>query len=149
MTHPPTIKPEYLIPMWFETEDGKHRVPVDFSKPDAFGADANLDMYPIACARSGVEIRTDVYRRRSSDGAYGGDDRICTLNSGASEDLVMALATGANGQRKYRLREALVIAGEACECCMNVLAKQYGLEWGYEYGSEDQKKSNTSCEWCS
>ena len=150
MKHPPIIKPEYLVPMWFETEDGKHRVPLNFdSLPDPCNVDASLDMYPIACSRSGVEIRTDVYRRRGGDGMYGGDDKICSMNSSASEDLVMALALGSNGQRKYRLREALVIAAESCECCMNVLAHRYGLEWGYEFGSESWMKSGTSCNWCS
>lgn len=148
MKHPPIIKPEYLVPMWFETEDGKHRVPLDFNSCNPCGAEANIDMFPIACSRSGIEIRTDVYRRRG-DGGYGGNDLVCSMNSSASEDLVLALALGSNGQRKYRLREALVIAGESCECCMNVLAHQYGLKWGYEFGSEDQKKSGTSCQWCS
>ena len=133
--------------MWFETEDGKHRQPVDFSDPANIGKNASLEMYPIACSRSGIEIRTDVYRRRN-DGMYGGDDRICSMHRGALEDLVLALASGANKQPKYLLCEALVIAAESCECCMNVLAYQYGLEWGYAYGSDEQKQSNTSCNWC-
>ena len=31
---------------------------------------------------------------------------------------------------------------------MNVLADKYGLDWGYEEGSEEWKKTGTSCQFC-
>lgn len=73
-------------------------------------------------------------------GAMGlGSDR-----TGWREDLVLALTN--NGG--YRLGEAILISARACERCMNALAHQYGLGWGYPEDSEDYQKCNTSCDFC-
>ena len=48
----------------------------------------------------------------------------------------------------YSLTEAIIIAATSCERCMNVLALKYGLNWGYEEGSEEWEKVGTSCQFC-
>jgi len=49
---------------------------------------------------------------------------------------------------KYELGEAILIAANACERCMNTLAYQYGLDWGYKEWSADWVKTNTKCKFC-
>lgn len=142
----PRVKPELFASMWFETLDGKHRENVDFGKLGEFAV-PSVDMFPIACYRTGIEVRTEVYRRRP-DGGYGSGDLICVSTSSASEELVLAIATGANGGVRYSLGNALFIAAAACERCMNILAHIYGLPWGYGPASEEASKCGTSCMWC-
>lgn len=135
-----------LARIWYESEDGTKRVvnkyveEVDIAKP-------SVDEYPITFARFPLTIKTEVYRRRP-DGGYGTKDRILTAEAGAAEDLVLALATGANEGPQFSLHDALVITSEACERCMNALAHEYGLGWGYpEFGGE-WRECGTSCVMC-
>ena len=61
------------------------------------------------------------------------------------EDLALAIA---NSDDYFSLSEAIIIAATSCERCMNALASEYGLDWGYEEGSEEWEKTNTSCQFC-
>jgi hypothetical protein len=65
-------------------------------------------------------------------------------SSSWSEDLVLAMAT--NGG--YKLSEAILIAANMCERCMNAAAHDHGLKWGYARGSAAWRQSNTECEFC-
>jgi len=60
------------------------------------------------------------------------------------EDLALAIANSGD----YSLDEAILISATACSRCMNSLAYDYGLDWGYEEGSEEWLKSNTECQFC-
>ena len=73
-----------------------------------------------------------------------GSREIYSATSSWSEDLVLAIANSGD----YSLSASIIIAATSCERCMNVLAHKYGLDWGYEEGSEDWKKTNTSCQFC-
>ncbi len=82
--------------------------------------------------------------------AYGSQE-IMSGNSGWSEDLVLAIVTAQArppGHPHMSLGEAILVAASACERCMNTLANQYGLDWGYEYMSDDWKKCGTECTFC-
>jgi len=75
--------------------------------------------------------------------AYGSRDVGCG-HSSWSEDLVLALANS----NDFTLSEAILIAGNACSRCMNALAYEYGLDWGYPEFSEEWKNTNTECDFC-
>lgn len=70
---------------------------------------------------------------------------------GWSEDLVLAMVTAKTRPPDHpamRLGQAILVVANSCERCMNTLANQYGLDWGYEYMSEDWKKCGTICMFC-
>jgi len=71
--------------------------------------------------------------------------QIAAGESTWSEDLALAIANSGD----YRLGDAILISANSCERCMNALAYQYGLTWGYPEYSEEWKKCNTSCDFCS
>ena len=73
-----------------------------------------------------------------------GSREVYSIDSSWSEDLALALANSGD----YTLSEAIIIAAKSCERCMNVLANKYGLDWGYDEGSEKWNKCGTSCEFC-
>jgi hypothetical protein len=60
-----------------------------------------------------------------------------------SEDLMLGLV-----QKGFSVREAIMAAATCCERCMNVLAYECGLDWGYALDSDDWVKCNTSCQHC-
>lgn len=128
--------------LWVETKDGE-RAPVSCVD----GSCPPPETHPYAFSRFPCEVTTTMHVRRS-DGAYGTDDRIASGASSYPEDLALALANGSNGQRQFRLSHAIIIASQTCERCMNALAHQYGLTWGYPEGSESWIKSNTKCDMC-
>jgi len=74
--------------------------------------------------------------------AYGSKS-VMSMGSGCSDDLVLALV-----DKGMKLAEAMIAAGGCCERCMNVLADECGLDWGYAEGSEDWEKCGTSCGLC-
>jgi hypothetical protein len=73
-----------------------------------------------------------------------GSREVFAFNSGWNDDLALAIANSGD----YTLSEAIIIAARSCERCMNALAHKYGLDWGYEEGSEEWKKCGTSCDFC-
>lgn len=103
------------------------------------------EIYPYICYRLPLVVTTTCYRRTDNSSE---DTKVFEAHSSAPEDLTLALATGANGHRKYALRDALVIASEACGRCMNALAWQYGLDWGFPPGSEKWNNTRTRCVMC-
>ena len=74
-----------------------------------------------------------------------GSREVCSGTSSWPEDLALAIA---NSDDYFSLSEAIIIVGTSCERCMNALAFEYGLDWGYEEGSEEWEKTNTSCQFC-
>lgn len=74
--------------------------------------------------------------------AYGSRPMM-SGNAGWNEDLVLALVS-----KGFKLSEAIIVAAESCEACMNVLAHECGLDWGYAHGSDDWKKCGTKCGFC-
>lgn len=136
-----------LFTLWVEREDGSDKrefgIMADGSQPDV----PPPSTHPIACVRFPTTVTTEYFRRRP-DGGYGGDDKIAAGSQSAPESLVIAMAVGANGQPKRRLRDALVIASHACERCMNTLAHIHGLDWGYPEGSDDWLRCGTECDMC-
>jgi hypothetical protein len=83
-----------------------------------------------------VSVTEEVYDKKYK--------KILAFNSTWSEDLVLAL----HGKTKFNLQECILIASRACERCMNSLAHQYGLDWGYPEYSDEWFETNTSCKLC-
>jgi len=75
--------------------------------------------------------------------AYGSREMM-TGESGWSEDLVLAMASSGD----FTLSEAIIIAANSCERCMNVLLHDYGCDDGYPEFSDEWKKCGTECEFC-
>ena len=75
--------------------------------------------------------------------AYGSRD-FMTGHSGWSEDLVLAMVSSGD----YTLSEAIIIAANSCERCMNVLLYDYGCDDGYPEFSDAWKKCGTECDFC-
>jgi hypothetical protein len=48
----------------------------------------------------------------------------------------------------YGLCDAMILASEVCERCMNALGHQYRLPWGYADTSEQYLSSRTRCKAC-
>jgi len=71
-------------------------------------------------------------------------DEISRGDSGWSPDLVLAMTNSGD----YELPDAILIAANSCSRCMNALAYQYGLDWGFQVGSEEWVKTGTSCQFC-
>lgn len=68
-----------------------------------------------------------------------------TTIGGGNQEVVLAMANSGD----YSLPEAIVVFGNACERCMNVLAYKYlnGSD-GYEEYSEEWQNANTECDFC-
>jgi hypothetical protein len=64
--------------------------------------------------------------------------------SGFDSDLVTAMVRGGD----WDVSDAVMVAGQSCERCMNVLAHSYGLKYGYEFDSDDYWNAGTTCSMC-
>lgn len=73
-----------------------------------------------------------------------GSRKLAHFESGWSEDLVLSMANSG----EFKLSEAILIAANSCERCINALAYKYKVGWGYCEGSEDWHLANTSCIFC-
>ena len=74
----------------------------------------------------------------------GHSRELMTGESGWSEDLVFAIAER-NG---HKVGQAILQVANSCERCMNTLAHDYGLEWGYPKESEEYNRCGTVCDFC-
>ena len=127
-----TIKRHMLDMMQFRDKDDK---PI-FVEENAIGIPENAVAYDFISTSV-----TTIHNVKNDEGKWVD---VLTGNSTWSEDLVVAIFnnTGAT------LKESIFIASLACEACLNVLADNYGLSWGYPYNSEEFKSCGTSCNFC-
>ena len=89
-------------------------------------------------------VRHTVWALKRTDGTVSGSKKVFASESSYSDDLVLALVkTGC-----WDLREAIMIAVRCGARCMNVLAFEHGLSWGYAADSDDAKRCGTSCLFC-
>ena len=70
--------------------------------------------------------------------------QVCDGTSTYAEDLATVLVTVGG----FPLSQAILLSATACEKCMNVMAHDWGLKWGYASDSEDARKCGTECELC-
>lgn len=74
----------------------------------------------------------------------GGSREIFNSTSSWSDKLVLAMANSG----KYKVSEAILIAAQACERCLNVLLYQYCGDAGYAEESEQWQACRTQCLFC-
>ncbi len=82
--------------------------------------------------------------------AYGSRS-IGTGTSSRPEDLVLAMASRPwwkFWRTRYSLGDAIFIAANSCERCLNALGYLYGMKWGYAEGSVEWLESGTRCQFC-
>jgi len=130
--------------LWYENKEGDRFFTEDYQPPPR-------------CFKTLVQ-RTRFIELR--DTGYGKDGKLFQGASSYSTSLFLALTRPTFRERivsLYRIlrwikpieaRQAQLMAAISCEGCMNVLAWEYGLSWGYKRGSEEHKKVRTSCELC-
>jgi len=132
------IKPEHLRTLWYEDKDGN--VIEDFDLETATdhpdGAYAQVSRFPTSLRENYIML-DDSRELLDSGGLFAGE-------STWPEDLVLAIVESGD----YSLSEAILIGANACGRCLNALAHDYGLDWGYAEGSEEWKNTNTKCEFC-
>lgn len=116
--------------------------PVDFRKVD-HGMDPAYGQGE-RCEKCGGDRELPAGAEKWSPWRANGSISVIGGNSGWAEDLALAL-----GNSGIRLHKAIPIAARACERCMNSLAHEVGLDWGYPEMSDEWKKCGTVCEFCS
>ena len=91
----------------------------------------------------GFQIKNELDPWPTKWEAYGSRE-VCTINMSWSEDLVLAMANSG----KYTLSQSILIAANACSRCMNVLAFNFGLKYGFAENSEEYQNHGTECKFC-
>lgn len=89
----------------------------------------------------------------------GGSQQVFSGSSSYPSNLVLAMVRpseeemGKAAERGHNIipmsyDQAVLVAATSCERCLNVLLWRHGLGDGYEEGSPEWEKANTSCELC-
>lgn len=125
------INKEDLKTLWYEDKDG-NVIQGELATDGTFPANAKYQnsQFPFMVQHNIIDIDSG--------------DTIMTGESTYSSDLVMAMANSED----FTLDEAILVAVNCCERCMNVLAHEYGLDWGYAENSDDYNSTNTVCKFC-
>lgn len=130
--------PEMFAVLWHEDEDG-NRLP----EPDDEGTEAAYDLVPEGAAYQFSQFPcqlTESVLRLEDDGT---STEIMRGNKGFPSDLVTAMVR--SGQ--WDVGDAIMVAAQACERCLNVMLDHHGLD-GYPFGSDEYWRAGTSCSMC-
>ena len=133
------IRKDNLKTLWFEDKDGNCVGEPYFKNEPTVPKKA---VYQVT--RFPTELTTTCLKLTPEEGEEIGSRKVYSGTSSWPEDLVLAIANSGD----YSLSASIIIAATSCERCMNVLAHKYGLDWGYAEGSEEWRKTNTSCQFC-
>lgn len=130
------VFPETLFTqLWYEDEDGNR---LEFTEDmlsaakEPEGAHTQQSQFPNYLVHS-VLLLTD----EGSKEAFRGE-------SGWPVDLVTEMVRSGD----WDAGNAILVAGQSCGRCMNVLAHHYGCGWGFAFGSEEYWEHNTCCKMC-
>lgn len=82
----------------------------------------------------------------SMSNSYSGD-LVLAMTRPSEQEFKTALSRG-HTIKPMPLSKAIILAGNSCERCVNVLYYRHGLDDGYEEFSEDWTKANTRCKLC-
>ena len=144
---PPTLEgfkfPSNMFSMlWYEDEDGNrmhdaaegtNKEPEGYVNPRDNGARYQHSRFPTHLHDSVLRLNDD-----------GTSSVLLKGQSGYDSATVTAMVRS----KDWDVSDAIMVAGQACERCMNVLAHHYGAGWGYEYNSDGYKEAGTSCRMC-
>ncbi len=88
----------------------------------------------------------------SRDIAHGhsswSSDLVLVLSRPGFKEKAKSIIRGYFNNKIYSLNNAIKIAANSCERCMNFLAYKYGLDWGYKEGFDEWAKCGTRCSFC-
>lgn len=131
----------YTVPptLWYENADGQKWIPSDehFLKltPPPEGYIYQRSQFPCELHESCCSV--------PSEANHFSGGQIFSGVSSYPEDLVFAMAHDG-----YKLSEAILIASNMCERCLNAAASDYRLTWGYARHSSGWNRANTQCQFC-
>lgn len=131
-----SIDPKHLESLWFENEEGD-KFFIDWENWEGLSADEGYD-YMFS---RNPDVLVERMHVRNEDGNW---EELCVGESSFPEDLVLAIVESGD----YGLCDSITIASICCERCMNALAHQYGLDWGYPEFGEEWRDCSTSCQFC-
>lgn len=123
--------------LWYEDENGN-------DLGNCIGEDGNIvdkpDNARYMVSRFPTELKTYMYRLNDDDTTK----QIMESSSSWSDELVTAMVRSG----EFTAAEAILLAALACERCMNALAFDQKLSWGYKRYSEEFNNCKTECDQC-
>lgn len=134
------IDKSQLITLWYENEDGDKFIP-DLECDGNPYENIPIDKFPYQVSQFPTVLRTS-HLKCTEDGSK----EIMVGNSSWPEELALAMANSG----EYTLSQAILVAAQSCERCLNALLNKYKCKQdnGYPEGSEQWNKSNTRCQFC-
>lgn len=138
LTH---VKKEIPPTLWYENADGVRYVPTQndlrslMEPPEGFIY--QLSQFP-------TTLEDTILRLVRENGSISRSEHVMTGHSSWPEDLVLAMANS----KMYSLSEAILVVARSCGRCMNAMAHEFGMKWGYPADSDDFLESNTHCMHC-
>lgn len=127
---------EMFAVLWYEDEKG-NRLPEteehlrELTTPS--GAKYQISQFPTQLVESILQLNDD-----------GTSTEIMRGTSGFPNDLVTQMVRSG----EWDVADAIMVAGQSCERCLNVLCHRYNLKDGYPFGSEAYWRAGTSCRMC-
>lgn len=77
------------------------------------------------------------------------EDLVLAMMRPSEEELKKSVERyGSPGRILEEMDDAIIVAAESCERCLNSLAHRYGLDWGYPRDSKDWEEARTRCHLC-
>lgn len=127
--------PEMFAVLWYEDEKGNRLEPPEEGSLEApFGSHTQHVQCPTTLHHSLLLLNDD-----GTSTSLGG------MESGYSSDLATAMVRSG----EWDVADAVMVAGQACERCMNVLWHTYmGSEEGYPFASDEYWRCGTRCTMC-
>ena len=130
--------PQVFSVLWYEDEDGNNLGEPKYSNDEApvepEGARYQLSQFPNYLRDSMLRLNDD-----------GTSTAVMEGNRGFPEDLVTAMVRTA----EWDVGDAIMVAAQSCERCLNVLCQCYlGADEGYKFASEPYWKCGTRCKLC-
>lgn len=139
-----TFRPTIPV-LWYENALGERFVP----DPRLCGEDVP-EGFIYQHFRHPFEVQESICTNEGSVGrgtqSYPGDLALALTRPSWREKFLQVLRYGRWRTRPFD--EAIIRSACSCERCMNVLAHEAGLGWGYRWGSREYTRSRTVCEWC-
>lgn len=146
------MKMEYekKIPqLWYENEEGVRWLPGldDHEPPPEFKYQRSR--FATHVTDNVLKLNEDGTSTRLITGSQGypGDLMIALARPSLIERLKVFFRTG-EWIKPMKVDQAILTAATACEGCMNVLAYERCLDWGYERNSPEHERVGTSCDLC-
>lgn len=135
------VKKEIPPTLWYENPDGVRYVP---TQDDLRNLADPPEGFIYQLSRFPTTLEDTVLRLIRENGHIARSEHVMTGHSSWPEDLVLAMANS----KMYSLSEAILVVAQSCERCMNAMAHEFELQWGYPANSDEWFNSGTRCMHC-